>query len=163
MPAQSTYNFTARDAAGSLLNGQMMAATPEEVGAKLRSEGKYVVSVHENSMRGGAAIDEGQDRHNATAKRVRREDVIAFCQQLSVMLETGVPLSEALDSFLHQTQRKEFKHVVRHLRDEIYGGERFSVAMARWPRVFPVMIVSLMKASEASGTMSMMLGRIAEY
>jgi type IV pilus assembly protein PilC len=168
MSVQSTYVFTARDAAGSLVNGQMMAATAEEVGARLRTEGKYVVSVHENSMRAGDVLDENQIRHNAAARRVRREDVIAFCQQLSVMLETGVPLSEALDSFMHQlssgkAHRKEFRHVVKHMRDEIYSGERFSVAMARWPRVFPVMIVSLMKASEASGTMSMMLGRIAEY
>ena len=163
MAVQSTYAFTARDAAGSLINGQMVASTPEEVGARLRTEGKYVVSVHENSMRAGEALDEIQVRHNETARRVRREEVIAFCQQLSVMLETGVPLSEALDSFLHQTHRKEFKHVVRSLRDEILAGERFSVAMSKWPRVFPVMIISLMKASEASGTMAMMLGRIAEY
>jgi type IV pilus assembly protein PilC len=163
MSAQSTYIFTARDAAGSLVNGQMVAATAEEVGARLRSDGKYVVSVHENSMRVAAMLDESQIRRNEAAKRVRREDVIAFCQQLSVMHETGVPLSEALDSFMHQTHRREFKQVVAGLRDDIYGGERFSVAMARWPRVFPGMIVSLMKASEASGTMSMMLGRIADY
>ena len=49
------------------------------------------------------------------------------------------------------------------LRDQIYAGEKFSVAMAKWPRVFPNMMVSLMKASEASGTMSMMLGRIGDY
>lgn len=163
MAVQSIYIFTARDAAGTLVNGQMTAGSADEVGTRLRAEGKYVVAVQENSMRVEAALDERQIRRNEAAKRVRREDVISFCQQLSVMLETGVPLSEALDSFMHQTQRREFKQVVASLRDEIYGGERFSVAMARWPRVFPTMIVSLMKASEASGTMAMMLGRVAEY
>jgi type II secretory pathway component PulF len=163
MTVQSIYIFTARDAAGTLVNGQMTAGSPDEVGTRLRAEGKYVVSVLENSMRVEAALDERQIRRNEAAKRVRREDVIAFCQQLSVMLETGVPLSEALDSFMHQTQRREFKQVVASLRDDIHGGEQFSVAMAKWPRVFPTMIVSLMKASEASGTMSMMLGRVAEY
>jgi type IV pilus assembly protein PilC len=141
----------------------MTAGSADEVGTRLRAEGKYVVAVQENSMRVEAALDERQIRRNEAAKRVRREDVIAFCQQLSVMLETGVPLSEALDSFMHQTQRREFKQVVASLRDDIHGGEQFSVAMAKWPRVFPTMIVSLMKASEASGTMSMMLGRVAEY
>jgi type IV pilus assembly protein PilC len=94
---------------------------------------------------------------------VRREDVIAFCQQLAVMLETGVPLAEALDAFCRQAARKEFRAVLEILRDDIYGGETFSVAMSKWPRVFPRMMISLMKASEASGTMALMLGRIGEY
>jgi len=163
MPAQSTYAYKARDGSGQVITGQVIATSAEEVGAKLRSEGKYVLSVSDNAMRAAAVLDEKQVRRNEAAKRVRREDVIAFCQQLSVMLETGVPLTEALDAFCSQTPRKEFRQVLTVLRDEVYGGEKFSSAMARWPRVFPHMMVSLMKASEASGTMAMMLGRIGEY
>jgi type IV pilus assembly protein PilC len=163
MPAQSTYAYKARDGSGQVVTGQVIAGSAEEVGAKLRSEGKYVLSVSDNAMRASAMLDEKQVRRNEAAKRVRREDVIAFCQQLSVMLETGVPLTEALDAFCEQTPRKEFRQVLTILRDEVYGGEKFSSAMARWPRVFPNMMVSLMKASEASGTMAMMLGRIGEY
>ncbi len=55
------------------------------------------------------------------------------------------------------------RHSVQILRNDIYGGETFSNAMSRWPRVFPRMMISLMKASEASGTMDMMLGRIGDY
>lgn len=163
MPAQATFSYRARDAAGQIVTGSLVASSAEEVGTRLRSEGKYIVSVQDKAMSAAAALDERQVRRNEAAKRVKREDVIAFCQQLSVMLETGVPLTEALDSFCEQTPRREFKQVLGTLRDDIYGGEKFSVAMARWPRVFPTMMVSLMKASEASGTMAMMLGRIGEY
>lgn len=163
MSAQATYSFRARDAAGDIVTGSVVASSAEEVGSRLRSEGKYVLSVQDKAMSVAAALDERQLRRNEAAKRVRREDVIAFCQQLSVMLETGVPLTEALDSFCEQAPRREFKQVLAMLRDDIYSGEKFSVAMARWPRVFPVMMVSLMKASEASGTMAVMLGRIGEY
>jgi type IV pilus assembly protein PilC len=141
----------------------MVATTAEDVGTRLRAEGKYVLSVQDNALRVAAALDEQQFRRNEAAKRVKREDVISFCQQLSVMLETGVPLSEALGAFCQQTPRKEFRAVLAVVRDDIYSGEKFSVAMAKWPRVFPHMIVSLMKASEASGTMATMLGRIGEY
>jgi type IV pilus assembly protein PilC len=163
MPAQSTYAFKARDSSGAVVSGSLVAGSAEEVGAKLRSEGKYVLSVQENAMRAGETLDERQLRRNEAAKRVKREDVIAFCQQLSVMLETGVPLSEALDAFCQQTPRKEFRDVLSVLRDDIYAGEKFSAAMAKWPRVFPNMMISLMKASEASGTMAVMLGRIGMY
>ncbi|MCI0364887.1 MAG: type II secretion system F family protein [Phycisphaerales bacterium] len=163
MPAQSTYAFRARDSNGSVVSGSLVATSAEEVGARLRAEGKYVLSVQDNALRVTMALDEKQIRRNEAAKRVKRDDVISFCQQLSVMLQTGVPLSEGLDAMCQQVAQKEFRDVLVVLRDDIYGGEKFSVAMAKWPRVFPSMIVSLMKASEASGTMSMMLGRIAKY
>jgi type IV pilus assembly protein PilC len=162
-PHQSTYAYRARDAAGQTVSGTMVAGSAEEVGAKLRAEGKFVLFVDENALRAIAAVDAQQLRRNEAAKRVRREDVISFCQQLSVMLETGVPLTEALDSFCKQTPRKEFRQVLMSIRDCIHGGEHFSGALARWPRVFPHMVISLMKASEASGTMAMMLGRIGDY
>lgn len=163
MAAQGTYAFRARDSSGAVVSGSMVAANSEEVGARLRAEGKYVLSVTENALRASEQLDAQQVRRNESAKRVKREDVIAFCQQLSVMLETGVPLTEALDAFCSQTPRKEFRDVLMILRDEIYAGEKFSIAMSRWPRVFPNMMISLMKASEASGTMAMMLGRIGMY
>jgi len=163
MPAQSTYAFRARDSSGSVISGSIVAMSAEEVGARLRAEGKYVLSVQDDALRVAAALDEKQIRRNEAAKRVKREDVISFCQQLSVMLETGVPLTEALDAFCQQTPRKEFRDVLAVLRDDIYSGEKFSTAMAKWPRVFPGMMISLMKASEASGTMAMMLGRIGAY
>jgi type IV pilus assembly protein PilC len=161
--AQSTFAFKARDSSGDIVTGSMVASTADEVGARLRAEGKYVLNIDDKPMRGDVELDAMQVRRNEAAKRVRREDVIAFCQQLAVMLETGVPLAEALDAFCRQTARKEFKVVLNILRDDIYGGETFSAAMSKWPRVFPRMMVSLMKASEASGTMALMLGRIGEY
>lgn len=163
MTAASTYAYRARDASGAVVTGSLVAGSAEEVGARLRAEGKYILSVQDNALRAAADLNEGDIRRSEAAKRVRRDDVIAFCQQLSVMLETGVPITEALDSFAEQCTRREFKTVLEALREDICEGDKLSNAMARWPRVFPSMIVSLMKASEASGTMAMMLGRVGEY
>lgn len=162
MSAKATYAYRIRDAAGGVVTGTLVASSPEEVGAKLRAEGKIVLSVNEHGLR-ASAVDPVQIKRAEAAKRVKRDDVIALCQQLSVMLETGVPLTEGLDAFCRQTQSPALRQVLEVMRDDIYGGEPISVAMAKWPRVFPVMIVSLMKASEASGTMSMMLGRVGDY
>lgn len=162
MSAQ-TFAYRARDTNGQVLTGSMVASNSREVGARLRSEGKFVLTVSDNPLSAEHDLDREQTRRNEAAKRVRREDVIAFCQQLSVMLETGVPLSEAMDAFLQQAPRKEFRMVIESIRQRVYAGEPFSDAMADWPRCFPKMMVSLMKASEASGTMAMMLGRISHY
>src|SRR5262245_26329082 len=103
MSALSTYAYRARDAAGNVLTGTVSATSADEVGARLRAEGKYVLAVDDNALRISAAADDRLIRRSETARRVRREDVISFCQQLSVMLETGVPLSEGLEAFVQQT------------------------------------------------------------
>jgi type IV pilus assembly protein PilC len=163
MGVKSTFAFRAREVSGDVVTGTMVAETADEVGARLRSEGKYVIAIDDRPLRERDTLDADQIRLNEAAKRVRREDVIAFSLQLSTMLETGVPLAEALDSFCRQTTSREFKQVLEVLREDVYSGENFSTAMAKWPRVFPSMMISLMKASEASGTMDMMLGRVGEY
>jgi type IV pilus assembly protein PilC len=163
VPAQSTYAYKARNAAGEVTAGTVMASSADEVSARLRAEGQFVFEIDASPMRVLADLDEQQIRRNEAAKRVRREDVIAFCQQLSVMLETGVPLAEALDAFRRQTARPEFRQVLDVLADDIDSGEPLSAAMEKWPRVYPGMMISLMKASEASGTMATMLGRVGDY
>ncbi|UCD74994.1 MAG: type II secretion system F family protein [Phycisphaerales bacterium] len=160
---QSTFSFRVRDAGGEILTGSMVAASAEEVASRLRAEGKFILSVGDKPLPAETDLDEVHLRRGEAAKRVRKEDVIGFCQQLSIMLETGVPLTEALDAFCCQVKRKEFRDILVVLRDDIHSGELFSNAMAKWPRVFPNMMISLMQASEASGTMALMLGRIGEY
>ncbi len=163
MTAQSTFAYRARESSGGVVTGSLAASSAEEVASRLRAEGKYVLSVDANALQVTDRHDQLQKRRNTLSRRVKREDVIAFCQQLSVMLETGVPLTEALDAFCQQAPRKEFRDVLNAIRDDLCSGEKISDAMAKWPRVFSSMIVSLMRASEASGTMALMLGRIGEY
>lgn len=163
MPAQSTFAYRAREADGRIVSGTMSAADAREVGNRLRADGKYLLDVDDRPMRGEVRLDAWQIRRNEAARRVRRDDVIAFCEQLSVMLDTGVPLAEALDAFQAQTRSREFKVVLEVLREDIYAGETFSDAASKWPRVFPTVMTSLLRASEASGTMALMLGRVGSY
>lgn len=163
MPAQATFSYRVRDPHGEIIAGQMSAASAEEVALRLRNDGKYVVSVEERGLIDQPRLDKEQIRRNEAAKRIRRDDVIAFAQQLAVMLDAGVPLSEALQTFCRQTKSVEFRTVLNVLSERVCAGEPLSTAMAQWPRVFPRLMVSLMKASEASGTLAMMLSRVGGY
>ncbi|MEM7227342.1 MAG: type II secretion system F family protein [Planctomycetota bacterium] len=165
MTIDSTFSYRARDAKGEICTGTMTAESASAVSTRLRADGKLPIDIEANAMRASmfSTTDAREIRRLEAAKRVRREDVIAFCQQLSVMLETGVPLVEALDSFVEQVQQREFKTVLQSVQRELMSGEPLSAAMARWPNVFPNLMISLMKASEVSGTMAVMLGRVGEY
>lgn len=158
----AVFTYRARDQRGDLVAGAINAPTMSEASRLLRVEGKFVLDLTPGVQ---------NERHNEletlrtaeAARRVRREDVIEFCQQLSVMLETGVPLISALKAYNQSSPSANMRRVTLEIEDEIENGSSLSASLMRWTRVFPPMVVSLVEASEASGTMGLMLSRISKY
>ena len=97
-----------------------------------------------------------------TAK-VKQTELIMFTTQLSVMLDSGVVLSDALDAIAEQAEHGALKMIVMNVAETVKGGENFSKALAEYPKVFNSMFISMVKASEASGRMAEMLGVLSGY
>jgi len=154
-----TYSYKARDGSGRITAGTIEAPTQDEALRLLQQEGKTITEIRV----GTRDPSENRVQLKYSASQVKREEVIVFASQLAVMLETGVPLGEALEAYQSQTRSVHMKRVIDVVTDRVISGVAFSSAMAEFPRVFPPLMISLMRASEASGTMGMMLGRIAEY
>ncbi|HBS29070.1 MAG TPA: hypothetical protein DEB06_06385 [Phycisphaerales bacterium] len=154
-----TFAYKARDSRGAPVGGVTESSSQTEALRALAREGLTVTEI----KLGARPIDADQVLLRAASSQVRREDVIAFASQVAVMLETGVPLAEALDAFVKQTKPGPIRSVMEVVSDRITGGVPFSQAIAEFPRAFPPLMINLMRASEASGTMGLMLGRIADY
>jgi len=155
------YLYKARDSRGETVSGVVDAVSDSAAGAKLREEGKVIVSLRE--VRDGEFEDAPTMSLTQHARRVKRDDVIYFSHQMAVMVETGVPLGEALDSLTQQTDSPHFRAVMEDVTSNVQAGASLSSSLARHPRVFPDIMVSLLEASEASGTMGEMLERISTY
>jgi len=97
------------------------------------------------------------------AVKVKQSELILFTTQLSVMLDSGVVLSDALDAIAEQAQEGKFKTIVMNLAEMVKSGESFSKALRAYPRVFSSMFISMVKASEASGKMAEMLEVLSSY
>lgn len=95
--------------------------------------------------------------------KVKSEKLIMLTTQLSIMLDSGVVLSDALDAITEQTEAGVFKTLVIDISERIKSGETFSDTLRSYPRVFNPMFVSMVKASEASGKMSEMLDILCGY
>ncbi|MCX5661755.1 MAG: type II secretion system F family protein [Planctomycetota bacterium] len=164
----ATFQYSARDGRGTPANGFISAASLDEAGRMLRGEGKFIIKIA--AVRDAEAAA-GQATPGAAAPSagfsfgtgIRRSEVILFAQQLAVMIETGVPISEALDCASTQSANPKFQAVLKDVAVHVQGGGELSVALRRHPRVFPVVMVSLIRASEVSGTMGVMLDRVARY
>lgn len=149
------FIYEARDAGGQHVAGALMAASAAEASQSLRRDGKLVVSIHEEHTR--LQVAQGKRR------RIKRDDVIFFTTQLAVMVDTGVPLDEALDAIARQTENLTFQEMILQLSDDVKGGVEFSASLQKHPKIFGNLFVALMRASEASGTMGQMLQRVSEY
>jgi type IV pilus assembly protein PilC len=154
------FTYQARDGKGQAANGVVTAGSLEEAGALLRGEGKFVIRLTPTMDADAASV---QSTAGLSKARVKRQDVIYFTHQLAVMVDTGVALSEALDCAAAQTQHPEFKKILADVATHVQGGSEFSNALAKYPKAFPPIMVSLIRASEMSGTMGVMLDRIARY
>lgn len=154
-----TYAFKARDNRGGLREDIIDADSENEAIRRLREDGLTVTDIR----LGRSVIDITEVRRRQSAKAVKREEVIAFSSQVSVMLETGVPISEALGAYLSQAKGGNLHTVVEVVADRINSGVSFSKAIKEFPRVFPSMMVSLVQASEVTGALGSMLGRVSTY
>lgn len=154
-----TYAYRARNARGEAISGQAEARSESDALRQLQRDGLTVTDIR----LGTKPIDVDAVRVRHSANQVRREEVISLSSQLSVMLETGVPLGEALEAYVQHTRSKHLRKVMEVVTARITGGMPFSAAISDFPKMFPKLMVSLMEASEASGTMGMMLGRVSDY
>ncbi len=95
--------------------------------------------------------------------KVKQSELILFTTQLSVMLDSGVVLSDALDAIAAQAEHGTFKMIIMNVAEKVKSGDNFSKALAGYSKVFNTMFISMVKASEASGKMAEMLNVLSGY
>lgn len=91
------------------------------------------------------------------------EELAIFTQQLSSLLNAGLPLVQCLEALQDQTEDQVFRIVIRDVRAEISSGNSFSDAVKKFPKTFNTLFISMVEAGEASGALAEILGKVAEY
>ncbi|MCG3137888.1 MAG: Type II secretion system protein F [Phycisphaerae bacterium] len=153
------YEYAVRDESGNAISGEIVAPSRHEATRLLRMEGKFVVRL--NETQDPQAADAAPQQIGSS--RVRQDQVIFFANQLAIMVDTGVPLADALQASIKDEPLSGFRTVVEDVIEQVQGGQEFSCSLERHPRVFPRFFSNIIKASEASGLMGTMLQRAAAY
>lgn len=144
------YKYKVRELSGNETEGQMEATDRFAVASQLRSEGKSVISVEEMSK--GFVFD--MNTINEMLSRVKEQELIVFSHNLSAMMKAGLALSRGLSIQERQTKNPAFKKTLKTLIDEISRGSTLSAGMAKFPKVFSPIFVSMVRAGEESGKLS---------
>ncbi|MCX5633209.1 MAG: type II secretion system F family protein [Phycisphaerae bacterium] len=97
------------------------------------------------------------------SSKVKQSELLLFTSQLSVMLSSGVILSEAVEAIAARTKDGVFQSILFDISDSLQNGESLSVSLSAFPKVFTPMFIGIVEASEASGRMSEMLDVLQKY
>ena len=155
------YEYKAFNPAGQSKTGICDADSAREARDKLRKDRFHVVTLKEIEQG-----EEGGTRFSIAAffrRKKRTSELAMVTRQFSTLLESGIPMAEALRALSDQIQQKDLGTTFRNLRERISSGNSLAEAMGHHPMVFENLYVNMVKAGEAAGNVDVVLRRLAEY
>jgi len=152
-----TYKYTAKDSEGKTIAGITDAQDNDELIRTLREKGLIIISVSEAKKRSGLADA------SIFKETITLEDLVIFSRQLATMVNSGIPIVNALDILGEQVEKKSFQKVLLDVRDEVESGKSLSEGMKKHKDTFSTLFVNMVKAGETSGTLDEILDRLAAY
>ena len=151
------FQYTAKGRDGKRQTGTLAADSRQMVSQMLLTKGLIAENVQEVSKTSKKVAAAGPNA------RVKTTELLIFTRQLSTIVSAGLPLLQGLDILAEQTDNATFAGVITQLGQDVEGGLSFSEALRKYPRAFPDIYVSMVRAGEAGGDLDGVLLQLADY
>ncbi len=153
----TTYAYKVRDREGKMAAGSMEAESEEAVVGRLRQLGYAPISIEPDK---GAGLK--TEVKLPGAGRVKLKDLAVFSRQFATMINSGLSLLRSLTILGEQTSNRRLGEVILQVRAEVEQGTSLSAALARHPKVFNRLYVSMVRAGEIGGFLDQVLVKVAD-
>ena len=156
MPATRTFHYSSIDAAGKKSKGTVEAPNETAATHLLRQRGEVPLSL--------SGAGQGLNRNLAIpglGGRTTLKDLAVFSRQFATMTASGMSLLRSLAILEEQTPKASLKKAVGEVRTDVSGGVSLSAALAKHPKIFPRLMVAMVRAGEAGGMIDGALEQIA--
>ncbi len=154
--ASATFHYRAVAADGKLRTGVITAESGKTVARELVRQGLTPVYVGFEEKKSAAL-------KLPSFGAARRRDVLFFTQELSTLLNSGVPLDRALSITSELTTRPQFRAIVLDILRSIKGGKSLADSLALHPAYFSELFINMVRAGEASGSLGQIFERLSEF
>jgi type IV pilus assembly protein PilC len=156
--AVKAWSYKGRDNGGKIVKGKVDAVSPSVVAARLRVMGVAPIAIDE------APTGTGLNREITLGfleKQVGLKDLAVMSRQMATMVSSGLSLLRTLTILADQTESKKLRETLVEVRNEVEQGSSLSVAMGMHQKVFPPLMVSLVRAGETGGFLEGSLQSVA--
>lgn len=150
-----SFSYKAVSAAGKDVKGSVEAESREEAARKIKEQGLVPVSIGKQG-----ALDKDVNIPIFKGKKIPARDMSVFCRQFASILKAGVSVINALEMLTEQTENKKLKEAIVNTQSNVEKGENLSDSM-RQNDVFPSILIDMVRAGEASGSLENSLTRMA--
>jgi general secretion pathway protein F len=164
------YAYKGIAASGKAVSGVRDADTPKTLRQILRKDGVIVTS-YELSKGGKAAKDQNA-RKGGLSKEVdlgglfggvSKVEIAAFTRQMATLLRSGIPLADSLGALVDQVTNVRLKSPLSEVRTAVNEGSSFADSLAKHPKLFDELFVSMVRAGELAGNLDEVLTRLADF
>src|SRR5689334_1083010 len=152
-----TYQYKVKDKSGKVVEGSLEAENAQLVVSKLRSMGYVPIEIQQT---GGPGLQK-ELKLPFLGDRVKLKDVAVFSRQFATMINSGLSLLRALHILAEQTENQALAAIANEVRMDVEKGSSLSTALARHPKAFNRLYVSMVKAGETGGVLDSVLLRLA--
>jgi len=150
----ASFAYVARETgSGREIRSSVEAATEQAAIAALLNRNLLVVSIQEKIGKKG----------KTSGGRVALADLVIFTRQLATMIDAGLAMVQSLQALAEQTSNKVMRDVIKDVCTRVEGGDSFSEALVKHPKVFNRLYVCMVAAGEKGGLLAEILARLALY
>ena len=154
--ATLAYAYTGRDTSGKVVKGKVDAATESNAALRLRAMGVSPTSISEAKDGTGLNME-----ISFLSKGVGLKDLAIMSRQMATMIAAGLSLLKTLTILASQTENKKLAATLAEVRSDIESGVSLSESFAKHPRIFPRLMIYLVRAGETGGFLDGALESIA--
>src|SRR6185503_367734 len=149
-----SFAYVAREAStGREIRSSLDASTEAAAVATLLNRNLLVISISEKMARKG----------KTAGGKVALADLVVFTRQLATMVDAGLAMVQSLQALAEQATNKVMKDVIKDVCQRVEGGDSFSEALIKHPKVFNRLYVCMVGAGESGGLLAEILARLATY
>ncbi len=159
------FRYNVKDRQGKTITAETDAYDKNSLIQQLQNQGYFIISVTEHfaQEKPKASRTPIPMARKFTHQNIKLSDLLTFSRQLTTMLESGVILLRSLEVILNQVESEQLYKILQKVIKRVEEGISLSEALAEHPRVFNQFWVSLVEVGEASGTMPVVLNKLAFY
>src|SRR5881628_320919 len=150
----ASFTYIAREASsGREIRNTLEASSEPAAIAALLNRNLLVVSIQEKIGKRG----------KTSGGRVALADLVIFTRQLATMIDAGLAMVQSLQALAEQTTNKVMRDVIKDVCTRVEGGDSFSEALQKHPKVFNRLYVCMVAAGERGGLLAEIMARLATY
>ena len=164
------YAYKGIASSGKTISGVRDVDSPKTLRQVLRKDGVLVTSF-ELSKGGKAAKAQNATKGGLSREvdfgglfgGVKKIEIATFTRQLATLIKAGIPLAESLAALVEQMENPRFKAQLSEVRTAVNEGSSFGDSLAKYPKLFDELFVSMVRAGELAGNLDEVLTRLADF